>query len=107
MYFTFVFILAPSGAPSDFKSIDVTNQTMAFSWKQPECGQRNGIITQYHYRLVGSEEEVLNEDTTSGKGIEFTGLVPFTSYTLSVSADNQFGSGPNASITAQTEEGSK
>ncbi|XP_033636801.1 tyrosine-protein kinase receptor Tie-1-like, partial [Asterias rubens] len=55
--------------------------------------------------LIDSEEEVLNEDTTSGKGIEFTGLVPFTSYTLSVSADNQFGSGPNASITAQTEEG--
>ncbi|XP_071800003.1 uncharacterized protein [Asterias amurensis] len=96
---------APSGPPRDVEYIDVTNQTMAFSWKQPACGQRNGIITQYHYRLIDSEEEVLDEDTTSRTGVEFTGLVPFTSYTLSVSAENQFGSGPNASNTAQTEEG--
>ena len=85
----------------------MTNQTMAFSWKQPACGQRNGIITQYHYRLIDSEEEVLEEDTTSRTGVEFTGLVPFTSYTLSVSAESQFASVPVASYTTQTEEGSK
>ena len=85
----------------------MTNRTIAFSWKQLECGQRNGIITEYHYRLIDSEEEVLEEDTTSRTGIEFTGLVPFTSYTLSVSARNQFASGPVAFNTTRTQEGSK
>ncbi|XP_071799479.1 receptor-type tyrosine-protein phosphatase F-like [Asterias amurensis] len=96
---------APSGPPRDVESTDVTNQTIALLWKQPECGQRNGIITQYHYTLIDSEEGVFKEDTTSSTGVEFTGLVPFTSYTLSVSAENQFGSGPVASYTTQTKEG--
>ncbi|XP_071799478.1 receptor-type tyrosine-protein phosphatase F-like [Asterias amurensis] len=96
---------APSGPPRDVESTDVTNQTIALLWKQPECGQRNGIITQYHYTLIDSEEGVFEEDTTSSTGVEFTGLVPFTSYTLSVSAENQFGSGPVASYTTQTKEG--
>ncbi|XP_071800000.1 receptor-type tyrosine-protein phosphatase F-like [Asterias amurensis] len=96
---------APSGPPRDVESTDITNQTIAFSWKQPACGQRNGIITQYHCRLIDSKEGVFEEDTTSGTGVEFTGLVPFTSYTLSVSAENQFGSGPVASYTTQTKEG--
>ncbi|XP_071800021.1 protein sidekick-2-like [Asterias amurensis] len=96
---------APSGPPRDVESTDITNQTIAFSWKQPACGQRNGIITQHHCRLIDSEKGVFEEDTTSSTGVEFTGLVPFTSYTLSVSAENQFGSGPVASYTTQTEEG--
>ncbi|XP_071800004.1 protein sidekick-2-like [Asterias amurensis] len=96
---------APSGPPRDVESTDITNQTIAFSWKQPECGQRNGIITQYHYRLIDSEEGVFEEDTTSSTGIEFTGLVPFTSYTLSVSARNQFALGPVAFNTTRTKEG--
>ncbi|XP_033636809.1 receptor-type tyrosine-protein phosphatase F-like [Asterias rubens] len=96
---------APSGPPRDLKFFDVTNQTISFSWKRPVCGQRNGIITQYHYRLIDSEEEVLEEDTTSSTGTEFTGLVPFMSYNLSVSAENQFASGPVASITTRTQEG--
>ncbi|XP_071800001.1 protein sidekick-1-like [Asterias amurensis] len=96
---------APSGPPRDVEYTVITNQTIAFSWIQPACGQRNGIITQYHYRLIDSEEEVLEEDTTSSTGVEFTGLVPFTSYTLSVSAENQFGSGPVAFNTTRTHEG--
>ncbi|XP_071795860.1 receptor-type tyrosine-protein phosphatase F-like isoform X2 [Asterias amurensis] len=96
---------APSGPPRDLKSIDVTNQTIGFSWKQPECGQRNGIITQYNYTFENNEEGVLEEDTISSAGVGFTGLVPFTSYTLSVSAENQFGSGPVALHTTRTEEG--
>ena len=109
VYFCLKFfqILAPSGPPRDVESTDITNQTVSFSWKQPACGQRNGIITQYHNRLIDSEEEVLEENTTSSTGLEFIGLVPFTSYTLSVSAENQFGSGPVASYTTQTKEGSK
>ncbi|XP_033636860.1 receptor-type tyrosine-protein phosphatase F-like [Asterias rubens] len=96
---------APSGPPSDLKFFDVTNQTISFSWKRPVCGQRNGIITQYHYSLIDSEEGVFEEDTTSSTGTEFTGLVPFMSYKLSVSAENQFASGPVASITTPTQEG--
>ena len=103
----FFFILAPSGPPSDLKFFDVTNQTISFSWKRPVCGQRNGIITQYHYSLIDSEEGVFEEDTTSSTGTEFTGLVPFMSYKLSVSAENQFASGPVASITTPTQEGSE
>ncbi|XP_071800019.1 protein sidekick-2-like [Asterias amurensis] len=95
---------APSGPPRDLKFFDVTNQTIAFSWKLPVCGQRNGLITQYHYRLIDSEG-VLDEDTTSSTGTEFTGLVPFMSYKLSVSAENQFASGQVASITTRTQEG--
>ncbi|XP_071800009.1 protein sidekick-2-like [Asterias amurensis] len=95
---------APSGPPRDVESTVITNQTIAFSWKQPACGQRNGVITQYHYRLIDSEG-VFEEDTTSSTGVEFTSLVPFTSYTLSVSAHNQFASGPVASYTTRTKQG--
>ncbi len=100
-------ILAPTGPPYDLISTNVTNQTMTFSWKQPVCGQRNSVITQYHYTLIDNEEDILEEHTISNTRVEFTNLVPFTIYTLSVSAGNQFGSGPVAQNTSLTKEGSK
>ena len=59
------------------------------------------------YTLNNSDDEILREDTVSGTGVEFTGLIPFTSYTLSVSAEKQFASGPVASNTTRTKKGSK
>ncbi|XP_033636578.1 receptor-type tyrosine-protein phosphatase T-like [Asterias rubens] len=95
----------PSGPPIDLKATSVTNNTMTFSWNQPPCGQRNGNVTTYQLSIVNTADGSVSTRNISCTTETFTGLVPFTDYNLSVSAVNQFGSGPFASAVNRTLEG--
>ena len=80
---------------------------MTFSWNQPPCGQRNGNVTTYQLSIVNTADGSVSTRNISCTTETFTGLVPYTDYNLSVSAVNQFGSGPFASAMNMTLEGSK
>ncbi|XP_071799488.1 uncharacterized protein [Asterias amurensis] len=92
----------PSGPPTVVTPSEVTDTAISFSWDLPECGQRHGNITKYNYTLRGGEGSVPREGTIQNTLVDIVDLVPLTSYTFTVSALNEFGSGPEASITVQT-----
>ncbi|XP_071799486.1 receptor-type tyrosine-protein phosphatase T-like [Asterias amurensis] len=95
----------PSGSPIDLQATSATNSTMTFSWNQPPCGQRNGNVTTYQLSIVNTADGSVSTRNISCTTETFTGLVPYTDYNLSVSAVNQFGSGPFASAMNRTLEG--
>ena len=46
-----VLLTAPSGPPTEVKVKIVKKRTLAFTWEEPACGERNGPITGYDYSL--------------------------------------------------------
>ncbi|XP_071799489.1 angiopoietin-1 receptor-like [Asterias amurensis] len=99
---------APSGPPRDITSTVVTNTTLSFSWDQPECGSRHGVITQYSYTLTSTDDgAVIRNNNVLSASLDLTGLIPSTHYTLSVAAGNSFGLGPVAVKILRTDEGTK
>ena len=74
-----------------------------FSWDQPSCGERNGIILNYTYTLTPANQE----GTTEGNNITLQGLNPCTDYTLSISAVTSVGAGVNGQLKQTTENDGK
>ena len=75
----------------------VMQRGLIFSWSEPPCGDRGGIITGYTYKLteVGSvPDNVIQLSVTSEKSVTINGLVPFTEYSFQVAASTSEGTGP-------------
>ena len=99
---------APSIAPGCLNVTHSLPTTAKLSWTLLPMEKQNGIITGYTVQVEGPdssrEVSVPNTSTTS---VEVPGLMPFTSYTFSVSAMTKAGTGPAATISSTTPEGGK
>ena len=71
-----------------------TATNISISWTQISCIDRNGDITGYRilYGPVNTAHVTLDHQSTSTSR-DFTGLIPFTIYTFSVSGVNSQGAG--------------
>ncbi|XP_071799509.1 receptor-type tyrosine-protein phosphatase T-like [Asterias amurensis] len=104
----------PTGSPTDFKTTSTTKHSVAFSWREIPCGQRNGVITKYRllYRVLekpydtnfspnGSFQSVDIEPSDMHSNI--SGLEPSTKYDFRLQGFNSAGVGEDATLEAFTE----
>ncbi|XP_075528849.1 receptor-type tyrosine-protein phosphatase kappa-like isoform X2 [Dermacentor variabilis] len=94
----------PEGAPQRLTVDRIANRSAAASWQAPDCRSVNGPITSYVVLLTSPEEWAADELSRrqAESTVEMSGLVPFTEYKLSVSAENSVGMGPAANVTFKT-----
>ncbi|XP_077550273.1 receptor-type tyrosine-protein phosphatase T-like isoform X2 [Haemaphysalis longicornis] len=93
----------PEGRPR-LEEPQVGIRSAQLSWREPDCRLANGAIIGY--RLVRSStaewepNAVLSEVNTNS--VTMNDLTPFTEYTVTVSANNNVGTGPGANATFTT-----
>ena len=85
-----------------------TPTSLEISWSTPSFS--NGANLTYHVEYTGvATENAVNDSfytpnflESSTTSVTFSGLVPFSTYTIGVSASTSAGAGPTASINATT-----
>ena len=95
-------VAAPTAPPENLSVTNVDRDYIAYSWEQPKCGDRNGIIQQYLYSMSTGEEGV--SEITS---LNISNLNPCTEYTFAISAVTNMGTGPEDSVSETTKSEGK
>ena len=105
------FRAVPSGPPSSVTVPSKTHSSITMIISPPALQDRNGEITSYLVRLTRVSNGAVRTFTTSQVGQPFTatGLLPYTTYSLTVAARTVNGTGPSTSsfsvTTAETGNG--
>ena len=93
----------PAGPPRQAFGVAENSKTITFVWSAPEIP--NGVITEYQLQCSGggqvSSRTVLETITT------LSGLLPYISYSCSITAHTSVGGGPAANFTVHTLQDSK
>ena len=100
-------ISAPTGAPRNV-TYTVTSTIVNINWRQIDCIERNGVITDYTVvfqeqggAVIPGEVNVMNRTFTA------SGLTPHTNYIFRVAGVNSNGTGPDSNnSTVLTDEDS-
>ncbi|XP_038069419.1 tenascin-like [Patiria miniata] len=96
----------PTNPPEDVMILAISaNRSTGFSWSQPSCGGRGGVITKYAYRLSHQDGELViidSADETSREWVVFAGLEQFREYGFRVAATTSAGVGPYSQIIRAT-----
>ncbi len=98
---------APTGHPADFRNISTTKHSVAFSWSEIPCGQRNGVITKYRlsYRVLEKPYDTNFSPNSSFEKVDIeppdvhhniSGLEPSTKYDFRLKGFNTKGAGEKA-----------
>ena len=93
----------PAGPPRQVFVIPENSKTITFIWSAPEIP--NGAITEYQVQCSGGGQvfsHSLMEVTTT-----LSGLLPYISYSCSITAYTSVGGGPAANFTVHTLQDSK
>ena len=94
---------APGGAPENFTNTTTGSRSITVEWSSVPCIDRNSEITGYALRY-GEVSDTEREQISIDGELEtytITGLVPYTNYTVKVTAVNSDGQiGPFAVITS-------
>ncbi len=100
---------APSKPPVDLSVDNNTRKHLLFTWDQPPCGDRNGVIIGYEYSLRSVKTDTFKRaGYTTDKSIEFREdnmLEDFVEYRFNISAKTSAGTGPSTAISVRTAEG--
>ena len=95
----------PAGSPRQFFGIAVSSTSIVVSWSAPVAP--NGVITEYQLQCSGGGQvfsrAVMGSQTTT----TLSGLLPYTSYSCSITAHTSVGGGPAATISVTTEQDSE
>lgn len=74
-------------------------------WIPPAVEDRNGIISSYTISLTEAETEETTYFNSNQNSIHITGLMPFSTYFISVAASTSIGVGPFGTVlTVNTQE---
>jgi hypothetical protein len=95
---------APSGIPGPISFTDVNLTSITLQWSELPCSDRNGEITGYTVEYSSTTPPHTNTVTVSGSSntrLVVGGLLPRTSYTISVRAQGAAASG-SATTSATT-----
>ena len=90
----FLLITAPSEPPSQLSATNTTQTTISFRWSKPCCGQRNGKIMGYSYRLRNLTGGMVAQNMITSTALSIKNLTPLTKYSFSVAAKTVEGVGP-------------
>ncbi|KAJ7374392.1 hypothetical protein OS493_007495 [Desmophyllum pertusum] len=97
----------PSQAPADLELFNTSSTTLRAVWAQvPDCC-RHGIIRGYRLFFMDNNtgEFVMNETAAAGRyELDFTSLLKFYGYSVSILAFTIKGDGPLSEVSAMTEE---
>ena len=104
-YIIMYFLSAPTGVPRNL-TYAITSRYAIFDWRQIDCIERNGVITNYTVvfqeqggAVIPSEVNVMDRTFTA------SGLTPHTNYIFRVAGVNSNGTGPySKAIMVMTEE---
>ncbi len=113
MFCVKITILEPPGSPTDFKSTSTTKHSVAVSWSEIPCGERNGVITKYRlsYRVLEKPYDTNFSPSSSFETVDLepsdmhhniSGLEPSTKYVFRLKGFNRFGVGKKAILEAFT-----
>ncbi|XP_071797735.1 uncharacterized protein [Asterias amurensis] len=99
---------APTAPPEDV-AIFLTSQSIGFSWSEPPCRHRGGLISKYTYRLTyndSSQQEILtSSQETTNEWTLLGDLLPDTNYCFRIAAWTSAGKGPESTcIRAKTDK---
>lgn len=94
LLFHLVSIAEPSGYPRNISIATVTSKSALITWIPPADEEKNGIITSYTVSLLEAEREEEIYLQTKMVSINVTGLMPFTTYFVSIAASTSVGIGP-------------
>ena len=102
-----ILILAPSGPPTNLRVIFVNSTSLVVAWSPPELILRNGIIQHYNvcvrsFAVTSRCENVVLPG--SQRSYIASGLKPFTTYDVIVSAATSVGYGPSIIAINKTSE---
>ena len=91
------------GTPPDMVEINtITSKSVTLSWKRPT--KPNGVITRYQF-LCSEEENVFSRIVMGSQTTTtLSGLLPYTSYSCSITAHTSVGGGPAATTSVTTEQ---
>ena len=69
---------------------------LTFTWAEISCGNRSGVITQYHYQLEYENGTTAREDVVSAPSTNVTldDLFPCLSYIFRIAGTTSVGDGP-------------
>ena len=84
----------PSGYPRNVSVATVTSKSALITWIPPTDEEKNGVITGYTVSLMEAEREEAIYLRTNMNSINITGLMPFSTYFLSIAASTAIGLGP-------------
>ena len=95
----------PAGPPRQFLSVSFNSTSIIVSWSAPATP--NGVITEYQLQCSGGGQvfsrTVMGSQTTT----TLSGLLPYTSYSCSITAHTSVGGGPAATTSVTTEQDSE
>ena len=96
----------PVGPPRQFFGVAASSTSIIFSWSAPETP--NGVITKYQLQCSGGEA-VIQSQCVPGSQTTTTlsGLLPYTSYSCSITAHTSVGGGPAATTSVTTQQDSE
>ncbi|XP_038066664.1 angiopoietin-1 receptor-like [Patiria miniata] len=90
----------PSAPPEQVTVDSTAKRSLTFSWSQPACGSRGGIITGYTYKLSGPGSQLIT-DVSTAEQVEIDALIPFTNYSFQVAGNTIAGAGPYSGVVVQ------
>lgn len=106
--FLLIFVSVPEAPPQNISGYNISKSEILVSWKPVPKDKVNGIVIAYNvtYSKIGggphSGCKIFNGSRSYGV---IDGLLPFTVYSLNVSASTVRGQGPaSPAITVKTEE---
>ncbi|XP_038066662.1 phosphatidylinositol phosphatase PTPRQ-like [Patiria miniata] len=96
----------PSAPPQQVTVASTAKRSLTFSWSQPACGSRGGIITGYSYQLFDTKSNTpVAQSVTSDESVTIGSLTPFNEYSFQVVAHTSAGAGPYSDdVVARTLE---
>ena len=83
----------PTSRPEDVSTLPLTHHDLQVCWGPPAFAGQNGRITNYLIKCSGCGQDTYTI-SSEHKCTVITGLTPFSTVSVSVSAENVAGSGP-------------
>ena len=94
----------PSASPGNITVVEITSHSVSLMWIPPAQEYQNGIIIGYVINVTVEETGEMYQLYSSTTNITAT-LIPFTTYTIVITAENSVGTGPYTEVlNIQSEE---
>ena len=106
----FLISKAPTNAPTNLTTTVLSPNIISVTWDPPVSIDRNGVISHYTLSYKGIERDTASRDIilysyqSYFTNYVLTNLDEHTSYDIAVSASTATGSGPIATVRAQTDQ---
>ena len=94
----------PSASPGNITVVEITSHSVSLMWIPPARELQNGIIIGYIINVTVEDTGEMYRLYSNTTNITAT-LIPFTMYTMVVTAENNVGTGPYSEVVSiQSEE---